>query len=241
MRIADITSCTESEMQDLELEDYTPATSTCDSTGIATTRTPLWVTGFCAAALFVGTGGSIAAAPTSTVIGEANPAPTGAICSIECIPPSIREEQDDTAPTEVLSLLQHYLSLNLTDLAAVLHVSRPTIYSWMRDESAPQAYNVERIRQLARLTKFWSGLSRKPLGSHLRTPVLNGLSLFDLLSQEQINMWFARKALVSCSVVVEQDGSRPRAKSAVEIAREFGLRAPMTHSQEESVAQETGL
>ena len=79
------------------------------------------------------------------------------------------------------------------------------------------------------------------LGSRLRTPVIEGQSVFDLLSEERIDTEDVRKALVSCALLLEQAMARPRPRSAAEIAKQYGLRSQSKHSQEESVAQETGL
>jgi hypothetical protein len=243
MVTTEITSCTDSGGKPLDIVGcYGYPTSTCTSAGGAATRAPLRTVGVFAALLLVGTGGSVSAASKSAVVERIDQAPTGSTCRVECVSQTRREnQQEEAGSTEGLSVLQHHLSLNLSDLAAVLRVSRPTIYSWLRDESAPQAQNLSRMRQLFRVTRIWPGISRKPLGSRLRTPVIEGQSVFDLLSEERIDTEVVRKALVSCALLLEQDIARPRPRSTAEIAKQYGLRSQSKHSQEESVAQETGL
>jgi hypothetical protein len=239
----EITSCTDSGGKPLDIVGYAYSTSTCTSAEGMPTRAPFLTVGVFAALFLAGTGGSVSAASTSAAVERIDSAPTGTTCRIECVSQSRRqnEEEEVAGTTEGLSVLQHYLSLNLSDLAAVLRVSRPTIYSWLRDESAPQAHNVSRMRQLFRVTRIWPGISRKPIGARLRTPVAEGQSVFDLLCQERIDAELVRTALVSCALLLEQDMVRLRPRSAAEIAKQHGLRSQSKHSQEESVAQETGL
>ena len=234
----EITSCTDLGESPLQVTyAYPPPTGAPPQTVAA--RAPMWAVG--ALLLMAGTGGSISVASTSAVA-KIDSAPTGSTCRIECVSKPLREaEEDRTAgSTKALSVLQHYLSLNLSELATVLQVSRPTIYSWLRDESAPQAQNVARIRQLFRLAKIWPSISGKPLGSRLKMPVADGQSVFDLLSQDRIDLELVRAALVSCAVL-ERETALPPRRTAAEIAKQFGLQQQPKGSQEESVAQETGL
>jgi len=239
----EITSCTDSGGAPLDIVGYVYPTSTNTSSEGTQTRAPFWTIGVFATLLLVGTGGSVSAASTSAVVERIDSSPTGSTCRIECVSQSSRQNEEDevAGSTEGLSVLQHYLSLNLSDLAVVLRVSRPTIYSWLRDESAPQTHNLSRIREIFRVTKIWPGISRNPLGLRLRTPVVEGESVFDLLSQERIDAGVVRAALISCALLLEQDMVRPRPRSAAEVAKQYGLRSQSKHSQEESVAQETGL
>ena len=242
MVTTEITSCTDSGGNPLDLVGYGYPTSTCTSAGSAAPRAPFWTVGVFAALLLVGTGGSVSAASKSAVAERMDQTATGSTCRVECVSQTRRgNEEGGAGSAEGLSTLQHYLSLNLSDLAAVLRVSRPTIYSWLRDESAPQAQNLLRMRQVFRVARIWPGISRKPLGSRLRTPVVEGQSVLDLLSEERLDTELVRTALVSCALLVEQDIARPRPRSTAEIAKRFGLRPQSKHSQEESVVQETGL
>jgi hypothetical protein len=238
----EITSCTESAERPLQIGGYAYPTSTWTFGDITATTAPFWTVGVFAVLLFAGTGGSVSEVST-TAVEKVDSARTGSNCSIEYVSKSRRQDEEDEniASTEGLPVLQHYLSLNLSDLAAILRVSRPTIYSWLKEDSSPQAHNTSRMRQLFRLAKLWSDISRKPLGSHLKTPVVDGQSVFDLLSQDHLDRELIRSALMSCSLMLEQDLARPRPRSAAEIAKLYGLQSQSKNSQEESVAQETGL
>src|ERR1019366_6302550 len=243
MPSAVITSCTESAEKALQMYACAQPTSARASTATELIRAPFWAGGVLAAFLIAGTGGSISSASASAVVQKMDSSGTGSMCRIEYVSKSRREDEEEriAGSTEGLSTIQHHLSLNLSDLAAVLRVSRPTIYTWLREESSPQAHNVSRMQLLFGVAKMWSGVSPRPLGSHLKTAVVEGQSVFDLLSQERIDREQVRRALATCSRVMEQDATRPRPRSAAEIARQYGLRSQSKHSQEEAVAQETGL
>jgi len=237
------TSGTDSLEASLHMYSSAYPTSTRASNAGEPTRAPFWATGVFAVFLIAGTGGSVSAASTSAVVQKMDSAGTGSRCRVECVAKSGQDDVEEriAGSTEGLPVLQHHLSLNLSDLATVLRVSRPTIYTWLRDESSPQVHNVSRMRQLFRIARVWSSVFSKPLGSHLKTPVVDGQSVFDLLSQDRIDQELVNKALVTCSLMLEQEAGRPRLRSAAEIAKQYGLPSQSKYSQEESVAQETGL
>ncbi len=238
---AQITSCTGSVGKPVQTISYADATSTSTFSQLAPSTAPFWTAGVFAFLLAAGTGGLVSTASTSAVA-EIDSARTGSVCRFVCVSKSRRDDEEEgiEGSTQVLSVLQHYLSLNLSELAMVLQVSRPTIYSWLRDQSSPQAQNVARIRQILKLAKIWPGISRRPVGLHLKTPVMDGRSVLDLLSQDRIDPELVRTALASCAVLVERE-ARQGPRTAAEVAKQYGLRSQSRGSKEESVAQETGL
>jgi DNA-binding transcriptional regulator YiaG len=243
MRPTEFTSCTDSGAMALQMYSSTQTTSG-QSCGFAElSKAPFWASGVFAALLIVGTGGSISSASTSTVAQELGSTGTGSVCRIQCVTKSPREDEEDqlAASPEGLPVIRHHLSLNLSDVAAALRVSRPTIYAWLRGESSPHFHNKSRMRSLYRVAKMWSGMSQKPLGSYLKLPVHEDRSIFDLLCEEKVDSALIRAGFTACARMFERDVTRLRPRSASEIAKQFGLRSQSSPSQEESVAQETGL
>lgn len=88
---------------------------------------------------------------------------------------------------EQLAAIQHYFALNIKELAEILRVSRPTVYSWLRTEQEPQLANLTRITELYELTRTWLTISIKPIGNWVRTPVAGGHTLVQLFSEEYLN------------------------------------------------------
>ena len=92
--------------------------------------------------------------------------------------------------------LQAALSLNKSELARILRVTRPTVYDWL-DGGEPNADNVARIGQLLRLVAQARVSSRNPLFPRfVRSPLdAGGQALLDLLGDETIAEPVVRDAI----------------------------------------------
>jgi DNA-binding transcriptional regulator YiaG len=66
---------------------------------------------------------------------------------------------------EQLSFIRHYLSLSVSDLARVVGVQQPTIYSWLQSETAPRGESLERLAMLEHVATHWKSLANRPLGA----------------------------------------------------------------------------
>lgn len=89
--------------------------------------------------------------------------------------------------SEQVATIKRYFSLTLADLARVLGVERPTVYSWMAERSSPHAANRDRIGVLYDLAKTWRSSSSIPVGSLLRLKAEHGKSLFEYLTEETLD------------------------------------------------------
>lgn len=92
--------------------------------------------------------------------------------------------------------LQTALSVNKSELARVLRVSRPTVYDWL-DDGQPNADNVSRIRTLRRLLRE-SGVSpAEPLFPRFVRSAVEpgGQPLLDVLAEETIDEAAVRSAV----------------------------------------------
>jgi DNA-binding transcriptional regulator YiaG len=87
-------------------------------------------------------------------------------------------------PADLISQIRAWLSLNISELASVLHVERPTIYAWIAGSAVPQAANMRRLIDIASWAREWSRLSKVPMGSAVRQQGLGGITLVDLLADE---------------------------------------------------------
>lgn len=84
-----------------------------------------------------------------------------------------------------LAAIKAAFGLSVSQLAEVLHVKRPTIYSWFDAENAPSALrsaNKERLSILCRLADDWNKRNKTPPGALLTAIVVGEASLLDLLS-----------------------------------------------------------
>lgn len=91
---------------------------------------------------------------------------------------------------EQLTFIRHYLSLSISDLARAAGVQRPTIYSWLQNETAPRRESLERLAMLERVAAYWKSLADRPLGALAALAVgENGetfAALLESASEEQL-------------------------------------------------------
>lgn len=100
-----------------------------------------------------------------------------------------------TAPRQVREL-QAALSVNKSELARILRVSRPTVYDWL-DDGEPNAENIDRILRLFRFLQDARVSSAKPLFPRLvRLPPGPGEpALLDSLREETLDETAIMEAL----------------------------------------------
>lgn len=105
--------------------------------------------------------------------------------------------------------LQATLSVNKSELARILQVSRPTVYDWL-DGGQPKADNVSRIRTLLQLLiESWVSTSDPLFPRFVRSPVEPGCQpLFDLLCEEPIDEAAVKKAIRKAKVLGDAVHSR---------------------------------
>lgn len=110
-----------------------------------------------------------------------------------------QEVNDALETTGRLSFAREWLSLNISQLAAVLDVTRPTVYDWLSGERSPHPENALRIKQVYDLAREWESASGIPLSTLATTPVVAGRSLVSALSGEVPDLTLAREILARCA------------------------------------------
>jgi transcriptional regulator with XRE-family HTH domain len=91
------------------------------------------------------------------------------------------------SPGEMVSAIRSSLSLNINEMARVVHVERPTIYEWIGGRSNPHPDNRERLSKVFAIAQEWKSISPLPVDSYVRKPDITGKSIVDLLSEESID------------------------------------------------------
>lgn len=137
-----------------------------------------------AIAFYIGTGGFIPSRATSAALNSF----TTAAFTVK------KSEYEDTGESwfaaslkEKLSLIRHFLSASMTELARMLLVQRPTVYSWLSDSSFPQVANVERVSQLFNTVASLRKTVGQPVGTYLKEPLSQNKSLLDVLTAAEID------------------------------------------------------
>lgn len=98
---------------------------------------------------------------------------------------------------EMISQIRARLGLNMSQLAEVLRVGRPTIYAWLREEQVPHASNRARVRDVWKLAQAWGEITPQPLGAdYERLVTRDGYQLRELLSAEPLRTFVIREELV---------------------------------------------
>ncbi len=107
----------------------------------------------------------------------------------ECEPRSFSVDYESmTDVANKIASIRSSLSLKVREVAHVMLVERPTIYSWISGVAQPQKQNRNRLELIYRLATKWSEYSDLPLG-HLRKEIgKEGKSVIDLLTAPDVDI-----------------------------------------------------
>ena len=136
--------------------------------------------------------------------------------------------------------LQAALSVNKSELARTLRVSRPTVYDWL-DGGEPNADNRSRIRTLLRLVSECRVSANNPLFPRfVRSPLEPGdRSLLELLGEEMIDEVAAKSVIRRAKALGDAvDGEREEREARL---REAGFEEPDAEQRRANVATNVGL
>jgi len=127
------------------------------------------------------------------------------------------------------------LGLNKSQLAEILHVTRPTLYSWL-EGSEPSGPRAERLQQLAKLIAQASVSGRSPLNARfVRQELSTGTSLLDRLRSDPFDVDRVRDALTEVRLLTERAASAREEREATRRAR--GYREPTSDERRETLAR----
>lgn len=110
----------------------------------------------------------------------------------------------------ILSTIRSSLSLNMTEMAKIFRVERPTVYAWIGGTSEPHLSNKNRLHKIFSIAKYWEGLSSSPVDNLVRQPYRNGKSIVDLLSEEILD---EKQILSSLQLLAENQGNLQNSQS----------------------------
>lgn len=145
-------------------------------------------------------------------------------------PLPVHRDQVPIAASEALAGVRSNLSLNVSELATILGVGRPTIYSWMTDEAHPRAANAERLSRLAALARLWETLSNLPLGGRVRQPTAVGDTFVSFVAAER---YVEAEELLRAAAKLPEPGGRRRIESVRDALRRTGLADRVGSKQDE--------
>jgi hypothetical protein len=134
--------------------------------------------------------------------------------------------------SETLLRLRAHFSLNTSELARVLGVERPTIYSWTKDSVVVRERHRARLASLSRLVNFWTRLSPRPLGP-LKHATSGDSTVLDWLADSSASENTICQILREVSEAASTAKTPSKMKSIAEIARERGWsKVPVERSEQ---------
>jgi DNA-binding transcriptional regulator YiaG len=92
---------------------------------------------------------------------------------------------DTRSTAEHIANIRNVLAINMSDLAAILAVTRPTVYAWLEGRQEPKPEVVKRIQQLSSTADVFGQANIKRLDKLLQRPILDGRSLLDMLKANE--------------------------------------------------------
>ena len=171
------------------------------------------------ATLLIGTGGMYGLESIRALNSHSQ---TGTACYLRFSSSSEKRQRKDPflLPQEQMASIRRFFSLNISDMARVLRVERPTVYSWLTGEASPRSANLERIGKIYSLAREWRSMSTKPIGAMLNTPYETNTTLLSLLSEDNIDETAVREMLEALNQAL---GRVPSRRGVAEIAKEHGI------------------
>lgn len=100
------------------------------------------------------------------------------------IEPSRAQQADMRSPAEHVANIRDVFSINMSDLATVLGVTRPTVYAWLAGQE-PKEEAIIRIQQLSQAADEFNRANITRLDKLVHRPALNGRSLLDILKTNE--------------------------------------------------------
>jgi transcriptional regulator with XRE-family HTH domain len=139
------------------------------------------------------------------------------------------------ADVDARSVMEHVrnirdsFALNMSELASVLNVSRPTAYAWLNGQ-APQPDALARIYRLSRTADRFAGIGIARPETAIRQPVFGGASLLELLrSNADVSDAIARLSRLAASSKATRYESKASGKRLRPSEQVSELATPATH------------
>ena len=133
---------------------------------------------------------------------------------------------DKYSPAEHVANIRDVFGLNMSDLASLLGVTRPTAYAWLEGQE-PKAEATKRIQQLSCTADEIKKMNLSRLDKLVHRPILDGRSLFDLLKsdEEPLTAIVALKSLAAKEAQIRREpkGSGKRLRSLGDVLGESSV------------------
>lgn len=98
-----------------------------------------------------------------------------------------REKRLVNTANQVVLALTRQLGLSMSAAANVLHVTRPTLYSWLKMEREPQTAQLNRINEVNKAVKLLIRNDANGFDLDFSAPLPDGSSILSILSGQTID------------------------------------------------------
>jgi hypothetical protein len=134
-------------------------------------------------------------------------------------PAQTQGSEEPVLVPEILLRLRAHFSLNTSELARVLDVERPTIYAWSKEDVTVRKQHRARLLALDRILRFWTRLSRQPLG-RLKDATVGDRTFLELLADTSISENTVCEALRDLATRPSVEEWHVQQQSIAKLARE---------------------
>jgi DNA-binding transcriptional regulator YiaG len=121
------------------------------------------------------------------------------------VEPFVAQKIDARSPAELVANIREIFSINMSDLAAILGVTRPTVYAWLEGQE-PKPEAVIHIQRLSRTADEVKKANIPRLDKLMHRPILDGRSLFDLLKADEDPL----EAIATLKAIAEKEAQTRR-------------------------------
>lgn len=97
---------------------------------------------------------------------------------------SSAKQVDVRSPANLVVNIREVLGINMSDLASVLGVTRPTVYAWLEGQE-PKIESVKHIQRLSHIADEINRADIVRLDKLVHRPILEGRSLLDILKSDE--------------------------------------------------------
>ena len=128
------------------------------------------------------------------------------------------------SPGRMLAAIKSEISVTITEMADLLGVERPTLYSWLAEERVPHPSNRKRLNDLYDVAITWRQRKIGPLGNFRNHRLGTGQTLVSLLKQTPLPLEEIRKGLDVLSAIIEKRKT-DRKPTSQELIEKYGIKA----------------
>jgi hypothetical protein len=121
------------------------------------------------------------------------------------VEPSRAKQVDTRSPAEHVANIRDVLAINMSDLASVLGVTRPTAYAWLEGQE-PKTEAMMHIQRLSRVADEINRANIIRLDKLVHRPILSGRSLLDILKTDED----PRSALADLKAIADKEAQTRR-------------------------------